>query len=221
MIGLALFAAGLILLIFAIWRIYKRVRFKNTGDPRQKEPKRVSPVLIIFMVLFFLLGEGLTWFSSQLKYYRPVATDYSIGTIEVDRLDDPVKSMDVNYTPVFGDSSAVASRFYLSGDSWRFKGEVINFKFATGFLGLPAKSYKTTEFEGRFIWRLPAKTKGAMLNQNDIEGGSTKIYKIFRDQKFLNWFAEVDSFATEFITAHDKDYYNLSLGSDGVLLNSE
>jgi hypothetical protein len=76
------------------------------------------------------------------------------------------------------------------------------------------------EFEGRFIWRLPAKTKGAMLNRNEIEGGTTKIFKIFRDQKFLNWFAEVDSFATEFITVHEKEDYDLTLGGDGVLLNS-
>ena len=220
-IGLAFFAAGLILLILAVRQIYKFIRFKKTSDSRKKPPKRVSPALIIVMVLLILIGEGFSWLSSQLKYYRPVASDYSIGTIEVERLDDPVKSMDVIYTPVFEDSSAVASRFYLSGDSWRFKGEILNFKFANSLLGLPEKSYKTTEFEGRFIWRLPAKTKGAMLNRNEIEGGPTTLYKILRDQKFLGWFAEVDSFSTEFITAHSKDYYNLSLGGDGVILDSD
>jgi hypothetical protein len=132
--GLVFFAAGLVLLFVSIWWIYKRIRFKASDDPRQKQPRKVGLALILPMIIFILLGQGFFWLSSQLKFYRPAARDYGIGTIEINRLNDPVKSLEVAYTPVYGDSSAVPSRFYLSGDSWRFKGEIINFKFAHGLL---------------------------------------------------------------------------------------
>ena len=128
---------------------------------------------------------------------------------------NPIKTLEMKYIPAVGDSLGVENMFYLSGDSWRLKGEIINFKFANDFLGLPEKCYKTVEFNGRFLGRLPPRTKGALLHTEIIEGGESRVFKLFRDTKLFSWFAEVDSFSVDYERVDNSVGLYMYLKTDG------
>lgn len=196
--GIALFVLGFLLLAYQLNRVYKRIRYRDTGDPQSQPPRGVKSYLIILAVIFIVVAQMFFLLSSQTTSFRPIGKDGFFARLKVNRTGDPIKTLEMKYIPAVGDSLGVENMFYLSGDSWRLKGEIINFKFANGFLGLPEKCYKTVEFNGRFLGRLPPRTKGALLHTETLEGGESGVFKLFRDTKLFSWFAVVDSFSTDY-----------------------
>ncbi len=196
--GIALFLLGFLLLAFQLNRIFKRIRYRDTGDPQSKAPKSAKPYLIFVAAIFIIIAQSFFWLSSQTTTFRPLGEDGFFARLKVIKTGDPIKTLEMKYIPAVGDSLGTENMFYLSGDSWRLKGEIINFKFANDFLGLPEKFYKTVEFNGRFLGRVPPKTKGALLHTEILEGGESAAFKLFRDTKLFSWFAGVDSFSIEY-----------------------
>jgi hypothetical protein len=217
LIGAALFAVGILLLVFSLNRVVKRIRYRDTGDKFRRPPKSPSLIVVILALVFIVFGDGFFWLSSQIDSFRPIGADGIIGRVQVERLDDPVKSLGVTYIPSEGNVESVPNLFYLSGDSWRFKGEIIDFKIANKYLNLPARVYKTTAFNGRFLERLPPNASGALLDENILEGGSSAAYRLFRDSRYFKWFAGVDSFAIDYITTAKRDSFIIRLEADGSL----
>ncbi len=217
-IGVSLFLLGILILALLLNRVFKRLRFQDTGDPKNKPPRRASILFMLLALISIVLAQSCFWLSSQLKYFRPFGQDRSIGILAIEWMNDPIKSLRVNYTPAYGDSAGVENSFYLSGDSWRFSGEILRFKFAGEYLLLPEECYKTVEFEGRFLGRLPPNTSGELFNEEILEGGKTNAFTFFRDTKYFKWFAEVDSFASDFINANDTSSYRLNIQNDGTTL---
>lgn len=217
LIGAVIFAAGILLLALLLNRVIKRIRFRDTGDLRRRPPKSPGVFPVILGLLLVVLGQGFIWLSAQIGTYRPVGGDGIIGRLRVERLSDPVKSLEVTYIPVGGDASGVPNLFYLSGDSWKLEGEIIDFKFAGEYLGLPARACKTTAFNSRYIERLPPNASGALLNRNDIEGGGSAAFRLFRDRRYFDWFAHVDSFGIDYVTTSRCDSFAVRLAPDGSL----
>jgi hypothetical protein len=217
LLGAVIFAVGILLLALLLNRVVKRIRYRGSSDPRRQPPPSPGVFSIVSALILVVLGQGLIWLSSQIGTYRPIGSDGLIGKLRVERLTDPVKSLEVTFTPVGGESGGVPNLFYLSGDSWKFQGEIINFKFANEYLGLPIRACKTTEFHSRFIERLPPKASGALLNRNKIEGGGSAAYRLFRDKRYFDWFAHVDSFAIDYVTTSRCDSFAVKLAPDGSL----
>ena len=215
--GIALFTLGLIILGFQLNSVYKRIRFKDTGDPKSKPPGGFSVCFVILAIVFIITAQALLWLSSQVRYFRPIAEDGLFAQLFVARTGDSVKSLEMRYTPIIGDSSGVENLFYLSGDSWRLRGEILRFKFATDFLGLPDSCYKTVEFNSKFAGRLPPDAKGALLHTETIEGGQTDAFRFFRDTRKFKWFAEVDSFSTDYEKAGDGEGFYLYIKAEGTV----
>lgn len=217
LIGAAIFAVGVLILALLLNRVVKRIRYRGSSDPRRQPPPSPGAFSVVMALILVILGQCLIWLSSQIGSYRPVGNDGIIGKVRVARIADPVKSLEVTFTPVGGEAMGVPNLFYLSGDSWKFQGEIINFKFATEYLGLPAQAIKTTEFHSRYIERLPPNASGALLNRNEIEGGGSAAFRLFRDKRYFDWFARVDSFGTDFVTTSRCDSFAVKLTPDGSL----
>lgn len=213
--GISLFLLGILLLAYLLRRVIKRIRYRDSGEPRSKAPGGASIILIIFALLSIVFSQGFFWLSSQLKYYRPLNSQGDIGRLTVKRTDDQVKSLEIRYVPASGYSVSVENMFYLSGDSWRFSGEILRFKFARNQFNLPESAYKTTEFNGRFIARRSPSSTGALLHTERLEGGQSAVFEFFRDTRLFKWFADVDSFATDWVTVEDSESYELIVDKDG------
>jgi hypothetical protein len=213
-LGVGLFIVGILLLAILLNRVVRRIRYRYSGRLGDHPPEGANVLLIIIAIVLIVLAQCFFWLSSQIQYFRPVGRNGTIGTVAVQRTDDPIRSLRVSYIPGAGDSAGMENQFYLSGDSWRFSGEIINFKFADRFLKLPSKCYKTTEFNSRFLERLPPNTTGALLHEQILEGGSSGAFSLFRDRRFFRWFATVDSFSTDFVTTEKIDVYAIKLLPD-------
>ncbi len=213
--GIGLFLLGILLLAYLLRRVIKRIRYRDSGEPRSKAPGGASILLIILALLSIVLSQGFFWLSSQLKYYRPLNNEGDIGRLTVKRTDDQIKSLEIRYVPASGYSVSVENIVYLSGDSWRVSGEILRFKFARNQFTLPERAYKTTEFNGRFIARRSPSSTGALLHTEQLEGGQSAVFEFFRDTRLFKWFAEVDSFATDWVTVEDSESYELIVDKDG------
>jgi hypothetical protein len=213
--GIGLFVLGILLLAYLLRKVVKRIRYRDTGEAKMRAPGGASIFLIILALLSIILAQGFFWLSSQLKYFRPLSNEGTIGRLAVNRTDDPIKSLEIRYVPASGHNVSVENMFYLSGDSWRFSGEILRFKFARNQFGLPEKAFKTTEFNGRFIARRAPSSTGALLHSQELEGGQSAAFEFFRDTRLFKWFAEVDSFATDWVTVEDSESYELAVGKDG------
>ena len=213
--GIVLFVLGIALLVFLLIRIFKRFRFRDTGDPKLRPPRGMNIYLFILIIIFISIGQSFFWLSSQVKYFRPFGENGMFASLFVTRTGDPIKSLEMLYIPAVGDSSAMENLFYLSGDSWRLKGEILKFKFLADFLGLPDSCYKTVEFRSEFKGRMPPDTRGALLNTEIIEGGESGAFRFFRDTGLFKWFAEADSFSTDLQRKDESVGYYLHLTSDG------
>jgi len=209
--GIAFFAAGILLLAFLLRRVFKRIRYADADDSRSKPPGGMNVVLVIPALISIVLSQGFFWMSSQLKYFRPLNEYGDIGRLTARRTDDPVKSLEIRYVPASNDSVNIENLFYLSGDSWRFSGEILKFKFAREYLRLPERCYKTVSFDARFlVGRAPSST-GALFHNKELEGGPSKAFEIFRDSRYFKWFAEVDSFSSDFVTTEELGNYDLNI----------
>lgn len=215
--GIGLFVLGILLLAYLLRRVFKRIRYRDTGEPKAKAPGGASVLLIILALIFIVISQGFFWLSSQLKYFRPLSDDGAIGRLAVKRTGDPIKSLEVRYVPATGHSVSVENMFYLSGDSWRFSGEILRFKFARNQLDLPEKAYKTIEFNGRFIARRSPSSTGALLHTQELQGGESAAFEFFRDTRLFKWFAEVDSFASDWVTVEEPKSYELSIDAQGLV----
>lgn len=216
--GIGLFVLGILLLAYLLRKVVKRIRYRDTGEPIAKVPGGARIILIILALLSIVLSQGFFWLSSQLKYYRPLSNEGTIGRLAVNRTGDPIKSLEMRYVPASGHNVSVENMFYLSGDSWRFSGEILRFKFARNQFSLPEKAFKTTEFNGRFIARRSPSSTGALLHTEELEGGQSAVFEFFRDTRLFKWFAEVDSFATDWVTVEDSESYELAVGKDGGVI---
>jgi hypothetical protein len=215
--GIVLFILGIALLVYLLIRIFKRFRYRDTGDPQSGPPGGANVYLIIAIIIFISIGQSFLWLSSQLKYFRPFGEDGKFATLHITRTGDGIKSLEMMYIPAVGDSSAMENLFYLSGDSWKLRGEVLKFKFLAGYLGLPDSCYKTVEFNSKFQGRLPPDIRGALLNTEIIEGGESGAFRFFRDTGLFKWFAESDSFSTDYERIDNSVGYYLHLTPDGTV----
>ena len=65
---------------------------------------------------------------------------------------------------------------------------------------MPERCYKTVLFDARFLARRAPSSTGTLFHSRELEGGGSKAFEIFRDSKYFKWFAEVDSFSSDFVT---------------------
>lgn len=216
LVGAVLFVAGTLLLALLLGRILRRISFR--GEKANRIPPK-SPRFwqVLIAIILIVIAQGFFWLSSQLEYFRPLPADGHFAQLRVEHTGDPVQSLDVQYVPLAPESTGLPNRFFLSGDSWRFFGEVIDFKFARKYLHLPERAYKTVRFEGRFLGRLPQHASGALLNENLLEGGSSQAFRLFRDSRYLKWFARVDSFSTDYVITEKIDSIAVKLEPDGTV----
>ena len=214
LLGVVIFAIGILFLAFSLRRIINRIRYRDTGDPLHPPPKNPSILFILLALIVIVVAQGFFWLSSQITYFRPIGPNAAIGKLQIERLSDPVKSLRLVYLPLVNDSTGLPNQFFLSGDSWKFSGEILKFKFANEYLLLPLRAYKITQFDSRFIERLPPNATGTLLDRNDLEGGASTAFRIFRDSKYCKWFAEVDSFATDYVTTEKVDTYYIKILED-------
>jgi len=215
--GIVLFVLGLILLGFQLNSVFKRIRFRDTGDPKSKPPRGVNIYFVIAAVVLIVIAQTFFWLSTELKFFRPFGEEGKFASLFVTRTGDPVKSLEMLYIPVIGDSSGVENLFYLSGDSWRLRGEILKFKFLADFLGLPDSCYKTVEFNSKFQGRLPSGTRGALLHTEIIEGGESGAFPFFRDTRLFKWFAEADSFSTDYERIDNSVGFYMYIKPDGTV----
>lgn len=217
-IGVTLFIVGILLLAFLLRRVFKRIRYHDIGDLRKRPPGGVNILLVLLALIFIILSQVSFWMSSQLTYFRSLNDDGDIGRIAARRTDDPVKSLEVRYVHASLQSTNIENLFYLSGDSWRVSGEIIRFKFGRGLLRLPERCYKTVQFNAGYISQRTPPSTGTLFHTKEIEGGTSNAFELFRDSKYLKWFAEVDSFAGDWVTVEGSGSYEISVGVNGAVI---
>ncbi len=214
--GAVLFAAGTLLLALMLGRIIRRITYRPS-ETRKDPPESPRLFYILPALILIIIGQSFFWLSSQLEYFRPVSSDGNLGQVKVERQSDPIRSLEITYVPLLDKSASLPNRFYMSGDSWRLSGELIDFKFGRKFFKFPERAYKTVRFESRFSGQLPASVRGVLLNENLLEGGPSQAFRLFRDSRYFKWFASVDSFSTGYLVSEKADSFTVKLEPNGMV----
>jgi hypothetical protein len=213
-VGVALFVLGIVLLAYMLNRAIRRLRYRAAGNRRGLPPAAPGFVALALALLFIVAAQGCFWLDSILKTFRPMRDDGFVAWVRAERQPHPVRSLKMSLMPLVGDSLAIANQFYLSGDSWRFAGEVLQFRFAKKLLGLPPRAYKVTRFDSRFLKRIPPRVSAALFNENALEGGPSAAFSLFRGSRFWRWFATADSFGIDYQTTRGTDEYAIRVRPD-------
>ena len=214
LVGAALLASGILLLAYMLFRIGRRIAYRGATKPLRPPPKSPGLLILLPALILIIAAQGFFWLSSQLEYFRPMRDDGFVGWVRVDRQPNSVKSLWITYTPLFGDSMGIANSIYLSGDSWRLSGEILNFKFANEYLNLPSRACKVTRFSSRYMKRTPSDVAGAMFGERGLGGGPSAAASIFRGSLLWRWFATADSFGTDYCTTEKTDEFAIRLRPD-------
>jgi len=221
-IAAILAAVGAILLLWFLYRLMGRLRSRAEVAPEGKKPKKIPRAVSYWAILAAVICLTLSWSlfctASLFNGFRPFGPPGRVGQVDVRNTGDNVKSMMLEYCPLGDSSSQPTSSFYLSGNSWRVKGQVVKFGgvLATVF-GQP-HLYKVSGFEGDYIGHKPPGVTAAILTWQEIEGGELEAEEYLATFKFLDKLLQVGRFESDFATADNASYWMILSDSGRVRL---
>ena len=109
----------------------------KTKKDRQYEEEGCSVFLLKFLLLNSLLIFGLVFigFAILVQSFHDFNNKTLIAKVTCEKIDQSDNMMRFIIVQEFGDNAGIAKQFYLQGDKWYIKGDIINWKDGLKFLG--------------------------------------------------------------------------------------
>ena len=208
---------GAILLVLFLVRLIRRLSFKASEGKAKDVPCSVSYWAIFLATFLILISWILFWGSSQLKSFHLYNPSNVIGYIEVKKKGDTVKSMEINYYPFQEDSLSTPTTFYMSGNSWKIKGQYINLSyFLTPIFG--GSDYcKVSDFLSDYKGFKPPGANAPILTIQQIKGGAVDINSFSNIFGLINGVDNSGEFESEYIKIQRLGKYWLVLSDSGTI----
>lgn len=176
-IALILLVIGLVLLGIFLIRLIRRLTYKPVeGKPNQVPPSVsfwaifLAVILLSFSWIFFWMGRQL----SSFKTYNPPGF---IGHVSIENERDDIKTLNMNFYSVVGDSLSKPTNFYLTGDHWKLQGQAVKLPIVLKPIFDGQYFYKVTDFRGEYTAHKPPGFDSPLLGHQTIEGGRVDMFE--------------------------------------------
>lgn len=206
-----LLVIGLILLGWFLVRIIRRLTFVPIQGKTKKPPAGVSYLSIILAIILLACSWMLFWLGHELKSFHPFTPPGGIARIEVSNEGDPVKSIKVNFYTIDDEGQSKPTSFYLSGNSWKAKGQHVKISRQLAYIFNSEDFFKVTDFYGDYVGFKPPGSHAPLLGHETIAGGQTDIFEYVNLFSFLRRSFKVCEFETDAIVIGEHEIYNLML----------
>lgn len=215
LIGTILLAFGLLLLLLFLIMLVRRISYYSRSHKIKRAPLGVSYLAIFMAVLMLALSWAFFSFSTSLKDFKSYAPDLKAGLIDISRTNDPVKTLRVIIYTTNGDSLKESPEFFLSGDAWYFKGQLIHVSGYTEKLFPSSHGYKLNEMFGNYADKNPEKTDKTIFSHHIFDEGAVDLNPYVKFIKFIKGSFQTEEFTTPPILAGEHDRYWLTISDSG------
>ncbi len=219
-IAVLLLGLGLLMLIWFLARLVRRLTFRSDKQQERRAPGGVTYWAILIAIFVLFISWTLFWTAHQLIGFKPFMPSTSIGRLEVRNMGDPIKSMKFDFYPASltgNDSHSTPTTFYLSGNTWRLEGQYVKISGIFTYVFGWQFFYKVTDFHGDYVGHKPPGIDAPMLSHRSIEGGPADLSMVLGILSLFKDSFEFGEFAGETFSIKQRRLYNLILSDSGTL----
>jgi hypothetical protein len=217
LIGTILLAFGLLLLLLFLIMLARRISYYSQTHKVKRAPLGVSYIAIFTAVILLAFSWAFFNFSNDLKWFSPYKPDAKTCLIDITRTNDPVKTLRVIIYTSKGDSLKENPEFYLSGDAWYIKGQLIR---ASGFIGklFPAShAYKMNEMYGEYVPQNSITSDKTIFAHRVIDDGPVDLGQYVKFVELIHGSFQASEFYTPPILVGDHDRYWMAISDSGLV----
>jgi hypothetical protein len=215
LIGTILLAFGLLLLLLFLIMLVRRISYYSQTHKVKRAPLGVSYLAIFAAVIMLAFSWLFFNFSNDLKWFRPYRPDTRACLIDITRTNDPVKTLRVIIYSMYGDSLRENPEFYLSGDAWSLKGQLISVSGYVSALFPSSHAYKLNDMYGQFADRNSVSDDKTIFAHRVIDDGSAELSQYVKFIKLIKGTFDVSEFTTPPVMTGSHDRFWMTVSDSG------
>lgn len=215
LIGTILLAFGLLLLLLFLIMLVRRISYYSRSHKMKRAPLGVSYIAIFLATFLLALSWAFFSFSNNLKEFRPYAPNQKNSLIDITRTGDPVKTLRIIIYSSTGDSLKENSEFFLSGDAWYLKGQLIQ---ASGYIEklFPGPcGFALNEMYGEYIDKNAVDPDKTIFSHHIFDEGAVDFTPYVKFIGLIRGSFKAEEFITQPILAREHDRYWLTISDSG------
>lgn len=215
MIGTILLALGLLLLLLFLIMLVRRISYYSRSHKVKRAPLGVSYIAIFLAALLLVLSWAFFHFSNNLKEFVPYRPDVNCCLIDVTKTNDPVKTLRVIMYAPNGSSLKENPEFYLSGDVWYLKGQLIHVSGYMEKLLEGSNGFKLNDMYGEYANPKAVGADKTIFSHHIFDEGATDLMPYVKFIKLIKGSFQTSDFATNPIPAGAHDRFWMAISDSG------
>jgi len=215
LIGTILLAFGLLLLLLFLIMLVRRISYYSQTHKVKRAPLGVSYIAIFAAVTLLAFSWAFFSFSNNLKEFVPYWPDVNCCLIDITKTNDPVKTLRVIMYSPNGNSLKESPEFYLSGDAWYLKGQLIHVSGYVEKLFHSSHGFKLNDMYGEYANPSAIGADKTIFSHHIFDGGATDLTPYIKFIKFMKGSFQAEEFATPPIMAGSHDRYWMTVSDSG------
>ena len=156
-IGLVVIFLAILLVLFFIFQAYQKALAKRPPKekPAKKEPRKPPPGCLIFLVktliIAFLIASGLMimFLGAFVQSLTSFTRETLVAEVTCVEINETNKTMRIILVEKKGNQANIPREFFLVGDQWFIRGDIVKWDSWLSFLGLRTM-YKLTRIGGYY-----------------------------------------------------------------------
>jgi hypothetical protein len=215
--GTILLGLGLSMLLVFLIMLARRISYYSQSHKLKRAPRGVSYLAIILAAILLVFAWTFFHFSADLKGFKPYNPETRVCLIDIARTSDPIKSLRFIIYSVKADSLKENPEFYVSGDSWYLKGQLLN---VSGYIAkaFPAThAFKLNDIYGEFIGETNASADQTIFAHRVIGDGPADLTQYVKVIRFIRGSFQTSDFVTPPVLAGLHDRYWLAISDSGLV----
>lgn len=215
LIGTILLAFGLLLLLLFLIMLVRRISYYSRSHKVTRAPLGVSYIAIFLATLLLVLSWAFFGFSNNLKGFKPYLPDQKASLIDITRTGDPVKTLRVIIYSARGDSLKESQEFFLSGDAWYLKGQLIQ---ASGYMEklFPTpRGFVLNEMFGEYADKNSVDPDKTIFSHHIFDEGAVELSPYVKFIGLVKGSFKAEEFTTPPVLAREHDRYWLTISDSG------
>jgi hypothetical protein len=215
LIGTILLALGLLLLLLFLIMLVRRITYYSQTHKVKRAPLGVSYLAIFAAVILLAFSWVFFNFSNNLKGFVSYRSDEKCCLIDITKTNDPVKTLRVTMYSPQGNSLKENPEFYLSGDAWYFKGQLIHISGYVEKLFYSSNGFKLNEMYGEYSNPKAIGADKTIFSHHIFDEGAAELTPYVKFIKLIKGSFQAEEFTTPPILAREHDRYWMTISDSG------
>lgn len=215
LIGTILLALGLLLLLMFLIMLVRRISYYSRSHKLKRAPLGVSYIAIFLATLLLALSWAFFGFSNNLKGFKPYTPDLKTGLIDVTRTNDPVKTLRIIIYSARGDSLKENPEFFLSGDAWYLKGQLLSVSGYMEKLFPAPRGFKLNDMYGEYANPDAIDADKTIFSHHIFDEGAIELAPYVKFIKLIKGSFQVEEFRTPPLLVREHDRYWMTISDSG------